>query len=237
MTVATAVLPLTIPVTHLQLSPGNSVTIAPLTWAEFEQLLVEFGDDRRLRLTFYQGNLELRMPLDDHEVFIRMLDRIIGEMCAELGLNLKTIGSTTLKIPSLASGAEPDNCFYIQNEPKVRGQRINLTKIPAPDLVVEVETTYKNPNKQRMYAQMGVAEFWSCDRAGKLTFRVLDSSELEPQYREVEVSPTFPLLRSITLQKFVDRCNQDGEIPAMLQFREWIQQQQQGSASLNDLFQ
>ena len=38
-------------------------------------------------------------------------------MALELGLKLKTMGSTTLDLAALNRSAEPDTAYYIQNQP------------------------------------------------------------------------------------------------------------------------
>ena len=39
-------------------------------------------------------------------------------------------------------GIEPDQCFYIQNESKIRGKkRLDLQKDPPPDLALEIDVT------------------------------------------------------------------------------------------------
>jgi len=53
----------TIPIQAIQINPGSSVTINNLTWQEFETILDELGEQRRVRLTYYQGNLEIISPL------------------------------------------------------------------------------------------------------------------------------------------------------------------------------
>ncbi len=49
---------------------------------------------------------------------------------------------TTLDREDLDRGAEPDNAYYIQNQPRVAGRTVNLQQYPPPDLVVEVDITH-----------------------------------------------------------------------------------------------
>ncbi|MDJ0900070.1 MAG: hypothetical protein QNJ55_14800 [Xenococcus sp. MO_188.B8] len=51
-----------IPLKSIQLTPGSSVTIKNLTWQDFETILTELGEQRRVRLTYFQGNLEIMSP-------------------------------------------------------------------------------------------------------------------------------------------------------------------------------
>jgi hypothetical protein len=49
----------------------------------------------------------------------------------------KPYSSTTMNYPELKKGAEPDNAYYIQNQPLVKGRNVDFASDPAPDLVVE----------------------------------------------------------------------------------------------------
>ena len=60
-------------------------------------------------------------------------------MAEELGVDVYDLGSTTFEREDLERGFEPDSCFYIQNEERIRGKdRINLEVDPLPDLVIEM---------------------------------------------------------------------------------------------------
>lgn len=213
--------PVMVPIKDIVLSPGSSILMTGLTWAQFEQLLDDAGDNRRHRLTYYKGTLEITMPSDTHEFITRMVDALISILCEEMGLNLKTLGSTTLKAQQLDSGPEADNEYYIQNEPLIRGKKIDLAQDPPPDLVVEIDITHSNLNKKEMYRQMGVPEFWSYSgKTQQLTFHVL-----EDDYVEHDTSRTFPLMAPNTLEAFIERCDQEGELAAKRWFRSWVRSQ------------
>ena len=70
-------------------------------------------------------------------------------------MDMKTMGSTTLDQETLDRSAEPDDAYYIQNQPLVSGRDVDLAKDPPPDLVVEVDITHTDIDKLRLYAAMG----------------------------------------------------------------------------------
>lgn len=131
-----------------------------LNWQGYQQILQAIGDRRSAHLTYDRGTLEITMPLEEHEFYRELIGRFIYFLVAELGLKIKTMGSTTLDREDLEQGAEPDNAYYIQNQPRVAGKTVNLQQDPPPDLVVEVDITHTDINKRALYASMGVPEFW-----------------------------------------------------------------------------
>ncbi len=192
-----------------------------ISWQAYEQILAALGESRSSRLTYDQGTLEITMPLEEHESATRLIELFIRILVVELGLKIKTMGSTTLNRPDLQRGAEPDDCYYIQNQPKVAGKEVDLNTDPPPDLIVEVDITHTNINKLNLYASLGVPEFWRYN--GKI-LRIYQLQE--DQYIEVENSPTFLWDIKDRLYHFLEEAKFD-EVQAEKSFRAWVQQEVQ----------
>lgn len=159
-------------------------------------------------------------PLESHENASDLIGDFIKILVEEAGLNIKSMGSTTLNRPDLRAGAEPDECYYIQNEPLVRGRTVDLKTDPPPDLVVEIDITHTDINKKALYEQMGASEFWRYN--GKiLTLYHLQ----EGNYQEVQTSPTFSWVQKETLYRFLKDCAEQGETQAKRAFRNWVREQ------------
>src|SRR4028118_2403785 len=124
------------------------VVFRNITWQGYQQLLQILGDKRAATLIFDRGTLEITKPLEEHELSSCLIDRLIRILVVELGLKIKTMGSTTLDRSDLERGAEPDNAYYIQNQPLVAGRTVDLATDPPPDLVVEIDITHTDINKQ-----------------------------------------------------------------------------------------
>lgn len=202
------------------------LTLHDVTWETYEKLLEAFGEHRAARINYDGGVLEFMVPLEAHENPSDVIGALIRILVVESGLNLKSMASTTLKRPELQKGAEPDRCYYIQNEALVRGKTVDLGQDPPPDLVVEVDITHTDIDKNRLYAQLGVPELWRYD--GK----VLRIFQLEEgRYREVEVSPTFPWLPKDRFDRFLSQCQTEGEAPAERALRSWVREQQDDSSA------
>ena len=196
------------------------VSFYNLSWQSYEQILGALGNKRTARLTYYKGTLEIVSPLEEHESANSLIGQIIELLAGELNLNLKSMGSTTLNKPELKVGAEPDKCYYIQNEPAVRGKIVDLAIDPPPDLIVEVDITHTDINKTQLYQDMKVPEFWRYN--GKALIIYLLN---EDRYIESETSPTFPLLTKSKIYEFLAQCNTEGETQTKRSFRTWLREQ------------
>ena len=136
------------------------LTLNHVSWNTYEKLLEAFGEHRAVRFHYDQGVLEFMVPLETHENPSDLVGLFICTIVVESGMNLKCMASTTLRREKLQKGAEPDKCYYIHNEPLVRGRTVDLEKDPPPDLVVEIDITHTDIDRNTLYASMGVPEFW-----------------------------------------------------------------------------
>ena len=186
------------------------VVLHNISWSGYEQILQILGDNRSSRLIYDEGTLEITMPLEAHESSNEMIGVFIRAMTLALGYNLKSMGSTTLNFPNLKKGAEPDKCYYIQNEPLVRGKTVDLEQDPPPDLVLEVGITRSDINKFKLYGSMRIPEFWRFD-GELLSIYHLDADG----YVEVDKSLTFLKFSKEDLYKFLSQCQSVGESQAL----------------------
>ena len=104
-----------IPLKAIALSPGSHLLISDVTWEQYETLLEELGEERRIpRINYCNGSLELISPLPAHERCDRIISDIVKILLDAQGRDWEDFGATTFKKPKKA-GLEPDTCFYIQN--------------------------------------------------------------------------------------------------------------------------
>jgi len=204
----------------------NLVLLNPVSWKTFNRLLEELGEQRGQRLAYSGGTLEIMSPLGIHENNNRFIESLILVIADELGLNLKKFGSLTLRMDKAQQGVEPDSCYYLQNEPQVRGkQHIDLTVDPPPDLVLEIDITRGSLDKFPIYRNLGIPEIWrfNGDRLGVF---ILDPES--GQYQGVEVSPTFPFLPPERIPELIQRSLAIGETATLREFRQWLRAQEIG---------
>ncbi|MBD1809286.1 Uma2 family endonuclease [Microcoleus sp. FACHB-SPT15] len=189
-----------------------------ISWQTFETLLKETGEDRASRFAYDCGTLEIMTPLYEHENPKIQFDRLIFALVEELEIEIKSAGSTTLMRKLTNRGIEPDNCYYIQNEPAVRGrQELDLETDPPPDLAIEIDITSSSVNKFGIYSALGIPELWRYEG------RVLKFYQLaEEQYVECEFSLAFSLVSVAEMSRFIEQSKISGEIALLKSFRAWV---------------
>ena len=109
--------------------------------------------------------------------------------------------------------------YYIQNQPLVAGGAVNFETDPPPDLVVEVDITHSDIDKNRLCGALGVSEFW---RYNGKTWRIYQLCDGE--YQECDRSPTFPWVKKEDLYTFLENAYRDEIEPETL-FRAYVQTQ------------
>ena len=157
------------------------------------------------------------VPLEAHENPSDIIGAFIRRLVVDSGFDIKSMASTTLRRKELQKGAEPDKCFYIQNESKVRGREVDLENDPPPDLVVEVDITHTDIDKNELYAKFGVPEFWRFN-GQSLTIYQLQ----EGQYKEAEKSLSLPWIDKSLFYEYLNNCKSLGEAQALRQLSVWI---------------
>jgi Uma2 family endonuclease len=166
-----------LPIKTIELSPGSHVLISGVTWEQYEDLLEELGETRRIpRINYCNGTLEIMSPLPAHERPHRIIADIVKAVLDAQDRAWEDFGSTTFKKPKKA-GLEPDTCFYIQNAERVRSlMRMNMNEDPPPDLAIEADVTSKTTLDA--YATLQVPEVWLYDN-GKLTIQLLQNGDYQ----------------------------------------------------------
>lgn len=203
-------------------TPAETRTIlSNISWQTFKTMLAEMGSERKNRLAYDNGILEIMTPLMPHENSNRIIEGFVVALCEEFGLEFKRAGSLTLTRDDLERGGEPDSSYYIQNESLVRDrENIDLAIDPPPDLVLEVEYSKSKVDKSKIYAAMGVPEFWRYN-GSVLRIYILGDGE----YTEVQTSPTFAPVEVKEIPRFIQETKKNGEMATTRAFRAWVKQQ------------
>ncbi|MFN6518960.1 MAG: Uma2 family endonuclease [Nostoc sp. CreGUA01] len=205
---------------RIHVPPGQRVILQDVTWQELETILEELGQRRAARIAYDRGILEIMAPLPEHEYDKEIISDLVKALLEELDIEFRCLGSTTFKNQAMAQGIEPDQCFYIKNESKVRGKkRLDLTVDPPPDLALEIDITSRtHPN---IYQALKVPELWRFER-GKLKINILRDGH----YIESEQSLNFPSF-SLTeaIPQYLEQSLTAGRNATLKAFRIWVQKQ------------
>ncbi|HIK18381.1 MAG TPA: Uma2 family endonuclease [Leptolyngbyaceae cyanobacterium M33_DOE_097] len=210
-----------IPLQRIQVPPGQRVVLRDVSWEEFEAILQELGDRGIARVAYYDGLLEIMSPSPEHEYFKQTISIAIEDMAETLELDYESYGSATWRRQAKQVGLEPDNCFYFQNEARVRGKlQFDLNQDPPPDLALEIDVTNQSLTRFPIYARLGVPELW-CYDAGTLKIYRLQQEE----YSEVQQSQIFPQLNISELPQLIEANRADGRLALRRSLRAWVKAQ------------
>lgn len=190
-------------------------------WPMYMGFLKALGE-RHVRLTYDRGRMELMTLSHRHEHSRSLLGRFVEVLTEELNLPMRSSGGTTLNREDLDQGLEPDESYYIENEPLVREKdEINLDIDPPPDLAMEIEVSRSALNRMGIYAAMKVPEVWRYDGEKILVYQL----GADGQYIRVERSPHFPFLPINEVEAFLKRRTEMDETSLVRAFRQWVREQ------------
>jgi Uma2 family endonuclease len=192
-----------------------------VAWRDYETLLEAMGDRPAVQVTYDQGTVELMSPSNEHEYCERLISYLVLTLCDELDLPRLCAGSTTWRRKDLERGLEPDSCFYLANEHRVRGRKkIDLSVDPPPDLAIEVQYSRSIVDKVPIYAALGVPELWLYDME---ELRVLRLDE-HRHYAEQAFSEFFPAAAMEGVRQFIALRGAPHETAWAKDFRRWVRE-------------
>jgi len=144
-----------------------------LTWTKYQALHALRGDRRRPKLAYLDGAVELMTTSREHETIKRCIGTLIEVFCHERRIPWSGYGNWTLDDESEEAGAEPDDCYVFDPDPKRRAR---------PDLAIEVIWTSGGLDKLEIYRRLGVREVWFW-MAGAISVHVLTPTGYQAQPR------------------------------------------------------
>ena len=198
--------------------PPQHIVLDGISWSAYEMLLRDL-EGRRLRITYDCGRLEIMAVSHRHEYGKKLLARFVESMTLELDIPIHPGGSTTFKKELLKKGLEPDECYWIQNEPWMRNKwDFDIDLDPPPDLGVEVEVTRSILDRMGIYAALRIPEIWRFD-GERLRVCVLGANG---KYKEKAKSLAFPFLPMKEIERFLLDTEADNHTALMRSFHDWV---------------
>jgi len=221
MAAATATTPATAPVPGPAAAPETGeqrFVLTAVDWPSYLKIADGIGE-RRVRATYDGARLELMTTSPRHETWKRSLGRMVEAMCEELGIDIACFGSFTMQREDVARGMEPDEGYYIANEPAVRGRLdLDLAHDPPPDLVIEVEVSRSLLDRLAILAALGVREVWRFD-GQTLSISVLNEHR---RYVTADRSSCFPFLPVNEFAAYARMRDGMGDSELLRTVRAWV---------------
>jgi Uma2 family endonuclease len=201
-------------------TPEERVLLYGVSWQTYKTLLVEF-DERPIRLTYDEGNLEIRTSSYPREHWAGLLGRCIEILTLELNIPLHSGRYTTLHREDVQRGLESDGCYWIANERRMRGvKEYDMTRDPPPDLVIEIELPPPRMDRLAIYASLGVREVWRFDGE---QFRVSQLGA-DGKHAPSNQSLAFPFLPLHAVVRFLRASGTKDQTSLMRWFSRWVRE-------------
>lgn len=175
------------------------------TWEQFKYIQKGLEGHPGVRLSFYEGVVEVFMPGQPHEIFKKVIAALLEAFFFEWDIRIIPTGSVTQEQEGVASAqADESYCF---GEAK-----------PISDLSIEVIFTSGSATKLNRYRALGVPEVWLWED-GLLTLHRLGEDGYTRIYRS-----QIPELANLDIE-LLSRCVLIGEtdwLAAMRTFKNAI---------------
>ena len=166
-------------IARAEMEPAQRLVLHHAAWSTYEAMLREL-DGRHLRITFAEGSLEIMTLSYEHEKYGRLFDKLVTLLSLGLRVPIASGGSPTLKSSLRDKGLEPDQCYWIKHERRMRDRTaFDGETDPAPELAIEVDVTHSSLDRLAIYAALGVPEVWRFDGLRLLVYRLGGRQESE----------------------------------------------------------
>jgi Uma2 family endonuclease len=166
-----------------------------ITWQQYLTIDSVLEDVPGLRLTYYQGLLEVMTLSPRHEREKTTIGRLLETYALATNMDLHGCGSTTYRNEAEARGLEPDECYCVGE----------LTDIP--DFAIEVIVTSGGIDKLQVYIGLNVSEVWFWQDGKFSLYRLQDGV-----YQQYDKSQFFSELDLTVLASYVQPDNQPAAV-------------------------
>jgi Uma2 family endonuclease len=166
-----------------------------ITWQQYLTIDSVLEDVPGLRLTYYQGLLEVMTLSPRHEREKTTIGRLLETYALATNLDLHGCGSTTYRNEAEARGLEPDECYCV-------GELKDI-----PDFAIEVIVTSGGIDKLQVYIGLNVSEVWFW-QDGKFSLHRLQDGV----YQQYDKSQFFSELDLTVLASYVQPDNQPAAV-------------------------
>ncbi len=140
------------------------VILHGISWETYERILDEHNEVSNRHFSYNEGDLEIMVLGYEHETLKARLSELVTEIARILEIDYENAASTTFRRESKKKGFEGDATFYFKNAETIRRKtKIDLSKDPPPELVIEIDITHGSLSKFPIFADLGIEEVWRFD--------------------------------------------------------------------------
>lgn len=171
------------------------VVLHGISWETYERILDEHEEVSNRHFAYNEGDLEIMVLGYEHEILKARLSELITEIARVLEIDYENAASTTFRKESKKKGFEGDATFYFKNAAELRKKiKIDLSKDPPPELVIEIDITHGSLSKFPIFADLGIEEVWRFD-GESVKFHCLQGKK----YEEISASICLKNIKSETV--------------------------------------
>jgi Uma2 family endonuclease len=186
----------------------DQIVIVQGDWAKFKLIQQGCAESPGIRVSYFDGTIEIVMPARPHEIFSDVFHVLLSLYLLHVGIDFLGTGSADQEAEGIAA-TQPDRSYCIGGIK------------PIPDLSIEVVFSSGSINKLARHRAIGVPEVWFWED-GVLALYHLRASG----YERVERSE-LPGLTDLDLA-VLQRClliDETSTAAAMREFSAYLQQQ------------
>jgi Putative restriction endonuclease len=137
-------------------STGNDRSIHPgSTWEQFKLIQKNFENTRGVRLSYYNGTIELRKPSPAYDRFKKVISVLLETFLLDREIEFTPTGSAFQEEAGIAA-LEPDESY----------------QIGYYRLAIEINFTHGNKAKLAPYLALGIDEVWCWEDARLVVYQL-----------------------------------------------------------------
>jgi Uma2 family endonuclease len=148
---------------------GTRFVVPGVSWRAYKTLVDDLSASSPIRIAYDGRNMELMVRGPMHHRHAKWIDRLVTAIADELEIPIEDLGETTWQREEAVRGIEADlSYFFVPAKIEVirQAEERESNKIddyPDPDLVVEVDISPPQVDREGIYAALEVPEVWVFD--------------------------------------------------------------------------
>jgi Uma2 family endonuclease len=202
------------------------ITLPDISWDKLTTLLVDLGNTRSTRITYYQGKLEMLEPQPQHDRITRLIDSLLLVLADAASDDLFSLGSQLLLHQAMGIAIQPDGCYYLAQRVQTADRaELDLSQVPPPDLAIDVQLGEASSKRLGLLAGLGIPEVWqyvtSLNEAEVLQGELTMLELVDNCYKPIERSRMYEQLHRDRVVEFIAQSDAIGLAQSLTVLRSW----------------